>query len=145
MLNKNSREMTVTGGCLCGAVRYSSASAPRMVRACWCRLCQYLAAGNSTVNVCFSTADVAITGVLTDYASVADSGNRMHRRFCPTCGTPMFSEAEARPHLIFIRAGTLDDPEIAAPQATIWASAAPQWACINETLPRFENQPPPAT
>jgi hypothetical protein len=28
----------------------------------------------------------------------------------PKCGTPMFSEAESRPTLIFVRAGTLDDP-----------------------------------
>lgn len=136
--------MTITGQCLCGAVRYSSTSQPITTRTCWCRLCQYLGAGSATVNVCFSKADVTITGALTDYASVADSGNRMHRRFCPTCGTPMFSEAEARPHLIFIRAGTLDDPELGAPSVTIWTEAAPSWACVNETLPKFGGQAPPA-
>jgi len=68
---------------------------------------------------------VTITGALRDYVSVADSGNRMHRRFCPTCGTHLFSEAEARPNLIFIRAGTLDDPEGAKPVATIWTASAP--------------------
>ena len=41
-------------------------------------------------------------------------------------------------------AGTLDDPEIAKPASTIWASAAPSWACINDTLPKVERQPPPA-
>ena len=135
--------MTITGGCLCGAVRYSSTSKPVTARTCWCRLCQYLAAGSATVNVCFSRADVTITGQLSDYPSTADSGNRMHRRFCPTCGTPMFSEAEARPHLIFIRAGTLDDPEIGKPLASIWTKSAPSWACVSETLPKFEGQPPP--
>ena len=33
----------------------------------------------------------------------------MHRRFCPDCGTQLFSEAESRPHLIFVRNGALDD------------------------------------
>ncbi len=135
--------MAITGKCLCGAVRYSSTSPPIAARSCWCRVCQYLGAGNATVNVCFSKADVTVTGTLTDYPSVADSGNRMHRKFCPTCGTPMFSEAESRPHLIFIRAGTLDDPEIGAPGATIWVKEAPRWACISETLPRHDAQPPP--
>ena len=101
-------------------------------------------AGSATVNAGFYKKDVTVTGELTDYASVADSGTPMHRKFCPACGTAMFSEAETRPHLIFIRAGTLDDPGIAAPQATIWTKMAPQWACINETLPQFEGQPPPA-
>jgi len=59
----------------------------------------------------------------------------MHRRFCPSCGTPLFSEAEARPHLIFVRVGTFDDPNLATPAMTIWTSSAPRWACIDTELP----------
>jgi hypothetical protein len=136
--------MEVTGGCLCRQVRYRITAAPIVTRVCWCRDCQYLAAGSGTVNVCFPTSAIAIEGETKDYRSVADSGNVMHRRFCPSCGTALFSEAEIRPHLIFVRAGTLDDPEIAKPAATIWTSSAPSWACINENLPRIERQPPPA-
>jgi len=136
--------MQIAGGCLCGSVRFRITAAPIITRACWCRLCQYLGAGSSTVNVCFPREAVAVEGETRDYRSVADSGNVMHRRFCPQCGTPLFSEAEARPHLIFVRAGTLDDPEIAKPAATIWTSAAPTWACIDERIPRVEGQPPPA-
>jgi len=69
----------------------------------------------------------------------------MYRRFCEACGTPLFSEAEARPHLIFVRAGTLDDPAIAKPAMTIWTSQAPRWACIDDSIPKVEQQPPPAT
>jgi hypothetical protein len=68
----------------------------------------------------------------------------MHRRFCPMCGTPLFSEAEARPHLIFARVGTFDNPDLAKPAMTIWTASAPSWACINADLPRLEGQPPPA-
>src|SRR5580698_3987211 len=105
--------MLITGRCLCGAVHYQSTAAPITARVCWCRLCQYLAAGNGTVNVCFPRPTFTFEGELSDYQSIADSGNVMHRRFCPTCGTPMFSESEARPHLIFVRAGTLDNRELA--------------------------------
>lgn len=135
--------MTISGGCLCGAVRYRTDADPIITRLCWCRVCQYLALGNAAVSVCFPTQGMSITGEMRDFASTADSGNRMHRRFCPTCGTQLFSEAEARPHLIFVRAGTLDDPEIARPAATIWTASAPSWACIDETLPKWEGQPPP--
>ncbi|HXQ10601.1 MAG TPA: GFA family protein [Caulobacteraceae bacterium] len=112
-------------------------------RTCWCRLCQALGGGSATVNVCFPTEGFAITGETADYVSLADSGARMHRRFCPRCGTPLFSEAEPRPHLIFVRAGALKDREIAAPTATIWTSEAPSWACIDPDIPRVEGQPPP--
>ena len=133
----------ITGGCLCKAVRYRMTAAPMATRVCWCRVCQYLGAGSGTVNVCFPTNAMTIEGETRDYRSLADSGNVMHRRFCPTCGTTLFSEAESRPHLIFVRAGTLDDPEIARPGATIWTSQAPSWACIDESLPKNERQPPP--
>jgi hypothetical protein len=104
-----------------------------------------LGAGSGTVNVCFPSDKVRVEGELRDYESVADSGNTMHRRFCPRCGTQVFSQAESRPHLIFVRAGTLDDPEIARPAATIWTSVAPSWACFDDALPRVAGQPPPVT
>jgi hypothetical protein len=137
--------MNITGGCLCRAVRYRIGAPPIITRVCWCRLCQYLGSGNGTVNVCFPREAVSIEGELRDFRSVADSGNAMHRRFCPTCGTQLFSEAEARPHLIFVRAGTLDDREVARPAATIWTSQAPSWACIDGSLPRDAAQPPPVS
>ena len=136
--------MKITGKCLCGAVHWESSEAPIVTRWCWCRECQYLGAGSGTVNAAFRTATFTVTGKTSDYVSIADSGNRMHRRFCPVCATPLFSEAESRPHLIFARVGTFDDPELAKPAMTIWTSSAPNWACINEDLPRLEGQPPPA-
>jgi hypothetical protein len=66
-----------------------------------------------------------------------------HRGFCPTCGTPLFSAAEVRPHLIYVRAGTLDDPEVARPAVTVWTSSAPSWACFDPGIPQVERQPPP--
>ena len=136
--------MNITGGCLCRAVRYSISAAPIVTRACWCRLCQYVGAGGSTVNACFPSDALAVSGELRDYHSLADSGNPMLRRFCPQCGTHLFSGTSARPHLTFVRAGTLDDPELARPAVTIWTSTAPSWACFDERLPKFERQPPPA-
>jgi hypothetical protein len=137
--------MDITGSCLCRAVRYRISSPPILARVCWCRLCQYLASGSGTVNVCFPSSAVSVAGELRDFLSVADSGNRMHRRFCPTCGTQIFSAAEARPHLVFVRAGTLDNREIAKPSATIWTSEAPSWACIDASLPSLPAQPPPVS
>jgi hypothetical protein len=133
----------IEGGCLCGGVRYTASADPLVVRACWCRVCQYFAAGNATINLAFPSEAVTITGELRDYPSTADSGHRMHRRFCAVCGVHVTSEAEERPHLVVVRAGTLDDPELAAPGGTIWTKSAPSWAPIDPELPRFEGQPPP--
>lgn len=127
----------IKGGCLCGKVRYAATAEPLVVRACWCRVCQFFAAGNATINLAFPTESVR------DYPSTADSGRKMHRRFCPTCGVHLFSQAEERPQMLVVRAGTLDDPSIAAPQAAIWTKSAPAWAHIDPGLPHFDGQPPP--
>lgn len=133
--------MAITGGCLCGAVRYTVDAEPIATRTCWCRDCQKFGAGNATVNVIFPSKAVHIEGALQDYVSVADSGNRMHRSFCPKCGTPVTTGSEARPHLIGLRAGTLDDPESARPNLTIWTKSAPSWAVIDPGIPHVEGQP----
>jgi len=137
----------ITGGCRCGAVRYESTAMPITVRKCWCRDCQYFASGNATVNVTFLADAVTVAGPTHDFASTADSGSRMHRRFCPSCGVHLFSAAESRPHLLIVRAGTLDDPGLAQPEAVIWSASAPAWATIECDIPVHEGQiaPPAAT
>ncbi len=134
----------IEGGCLCGSVRYNSDAKPIVMRACWCRLCRYIAAGNATINLAFPSDSFTISGELRDYPSTADSGHRMHRRFCPTCGVHLFSEAEERSHLIIVRAGTLDKPELVELDAHIWTEEAPDWAYLDPEICQFERQPPPA-
>lgn len=135
----------IEGGCLCRAVRWRASAPPIVTRACWCRLCQYLATGNAAINLAFPSDALTVTGELRDYPSIADSGSHMHRRFCPVCGTHLFSAAEERPHLVFVRAGTLDDPSVTSgPQAVIWTSQAPAWAHLDPHILHYEGQAPPA-
>jgi hypothetical protein len=135
--------MAIQGGCLCGAVRFESSAEPKITRVCWCRVCQYLAAGSGTVNVFFPADTFTVRGETHTYRCVADSGNVIRRQFCPNCGTPLFTAAEARPHIIGVRAGTLDNPNLVQPAMSIWTASAPRWACIADSIPRMERQPPP--
>ena len=134
----------IVGGCLCGAVRFRSTAPPIGARHCWCRDCQHISGGNATVNVLFPTDAVTIEGETATFVNLAASGNTMQRRFCPKCGSPLFSQTSARPHIIIVRAGALDDPNLIAPSGSIWVDSAPHWACIDADLPRFPAQPPPA-
>jgi len=134
--------MTVTGGCRCGAVRYKIESEPLFVRHCWCRDCQYVGAGAGTVNVFFPSDKVKVDGALSNFMSRAASGNLMYRKFCASCGTPMFTQSEARKHLLGVRAGTLDDCELGKPQMIVWTKSAPSWANVDPSVPQHDGQPP---
>jgi hypothetical protein len=134
--------MATAGGCRCGAIRFSVAADHFTTRICWCRVYQYLGAGNGMVSVCFPSSSFSIQGEARWFESIADGGNHMQRSFCPSCGAPLFSRAEARPHLIFIRAGALDNPKLVAPTMSIWTDASPEWACFDPALPKAPGQPP---
>jgi hypothetical protein len=132
----------LVGRCLCGAVTYRISAEPVVTRVCWCRACQHLAA-NGTVNVLVPTTALETTGELSEYLSIAESGNEMRRRFCPRCGSHLFANSSARPQFTVVRAGTLDDPSAVRPAVNIWASSAPDWACLDRNLQRVEQQPTP--
>lgn len=135
--------MPHTGGCLCGAVRYSIDAEPIRARMCWCRDCQHIASGSATVNVLFPEEAVTFTGAVTEFVRIADSGNRVHRGFCPTCGAQLYSSTvEPKGAPMRIRAGTLDNPELCAPSAVIWTDSAPSWAPIDPALPSYGKGPP---
>ena len=129
-----------TGRCLCGAVSFRLTAEPLTTRICWCKVCQHLA-GNGTANAMVPTSALEISGELSSYTSVADSGNEINRRFCPRCGTHLFANASARPMATVVRIGNFDDPSSLRPVSNIWASSAPAWACLDSNLERVEHQP----
>lgn len=131
-----------TGSCLCGAVQYTITADPLATRICWCTDCQKIAA-NGTVNIIVSTDTVSHSGQLEQYISTADSGDEMVRRFCPQCGTHIFSNSSSTPQFTGIRAGTLSDPSSVKPTANIWVRSAPAWACMDPGLDMVDQQPTP--
>jgi len=133
--------MPRNGGCRCKAIRFTLTAEPVSTRVCWCRDCQFWAAGNSAVNIIVPQAAVQVDGTPTRYDSLADSGHRMRRSFCATCGTPVFSQSLENTDYLVIRVGALDDASDLRPDVTIWTDSAPDWAVIDPALPSFPRQP----
>ena len=131
-----------SGSCLCGAVTYQVEGEPLTARICWCRTCQKFSA-NGTVNAIFPRAAIDPKGELSCYESPADSGNLISRHFCAKCGTQLFANSSAFPQFRALRVGTLDEPSSIKPQVNIWASSAPEWACLDASLKSEARQPAP--
>lgn len=131
-----------SGRCLCGAVSYCLSGEPIAARVCWCKDCQHIAS-NGTVNAIVNTDSLTINGELSEFISVAESGNHVRRRFCPICGGHLFANSSARPQYTVVRIGTLDEPSSISPTMNIWTKSAPTWACFDENLDLIEGQAPP--
>ena len=131
-----------SGRCLCGAVSYHFSGETIAARICWCKDCQHIAS-NGTANAVVNTDSLIINGELSEFISVAESGNQIRRRFCPTCGSHLFANSSARPQYTVVRIGTLDEPSSISPTMNIWTKSAPAWACFDGNLDSVEGQAPP--
>src|SRR3954470_4854536 len=98
-----------TGGCACGAVRYESTAAPVMMLNCHCRDCQRSSGGPfSSFAVVLTEAFKLLQGSPRFYASSSEMGGHTNRGFCSECGSPVFGKPDAVPHIVAIRAASLD-------------------------------------
>jgi hypothetical protein len=133
------------GRCLCGAIRYECAADPENASYCHCDDCKRATGGPYTVGVLAHAADLRILcGQVKGHTTIADSGRKITREFCPDCGSPLFTRAEKLPDSVFIKAGSLDEPERVKPGCQTWTRRAVPWAHIDENLPCFPESRPPA-
>jgi hypothetical protein len=133
----------MTGGCLCGAIRYEASGEPVFSLLCHCRDCQRANGGAYTAAVRVAAACFRVTkGEPKLYVKTADSGNRVTRAFCPGCGSPLFLQVSTRPDLVGIRVGTFDDPSWFRPEANIFVKSAQPWDYMDPKIPQYGTYPP---
>jgi len=133
----------MTGGCLCGAVRYESSGDPGFALLCHCRDCQRQSGSAYAAGLRVPAAGFRVTkGEPKNYVKAADSGNEITRAFCPDCGSMLFLRVSAKPDLVAIRVGTLDDPSGFQPAADIFVKSAQPWDYMNPNLPKYSTYPP---
>jgi hypothetical protein len=131
----------IVGGCLCGKIRYSSTAEPVMTAICHCKNCQKQAGTAFSVIVAVPKPTFSISGPLKTYNETGSSGKPVHRNFCPECGSPITTEVDAMPALVFIKAGTLDDTSSLAPTMEIFCSSAQPWTNRPNKLQKFARAP----
>jgi len=76
------------------------------------------------------------------YVSASDAGNRVTRAFCPECGCPLFIRVSARPDIVGLRVGSLDDPSQFRPEVDIFVKSAQPWDHMDPDLPKHQAYPP---
>ena len=136
---------TLTGGCLCGAIRYTVSVPITELRACHCRDCQKASGAGGSVNAVIPRSALDITqGNPKRYAVTADSGRTLYRYFCGDCGSPIYGQRATSPETAVLRIGTLDNPPGNMKiTANIWTRSARPWAYIDPASVQHPGQPDP--
>jgi hypothetical protein len=142
-LNKkgNTMKLPLSGGCLCGAVRYEILAEPAKAVNCHCRTCQKAMGAAYSAFFLVPAEALKISGECTEYATTAGSGNTIYRAFCPICGTTLFGRHDAPGGLRPVAAATLDDPGVFKPEMDIWVADAQPWDIMHPDLPKFAGNP----
>jgi hypothetical protein len=96
----------VTGGCLCGRVRYRATPSHRKGYYCHCRMCRLATGTVHATWINLKKAEVTWTG---DAPTWHASSRIAERGFCGRCGTPLaFQHPDS--DSMDLTVGSLDDP-----------------------------------
>jgi hypothetical protein len=131
----------VHGGCLCRDVRYRARTAAARTMVCHCHACQKQAGSAFSILFVIARDAIEITGAMAVFEHLGDSGQAVQRHFCGRCGSPIISTLAARPAIVAVKAGTLDDPGWLAPRLHVWCASAQPWVDIPDTAARHARAP----
>ena len=135
-------ETRLTGGCLCGALRYVVNGAPRFMGHCYCGDCRKASGSGFIPFIGVASTAVRFTGATRSFTSKSANGTDAVRNFCAACGSLVFGGVAGKDQSHTIYAGTLDDPSLFRPQIAIFTRGRPDWAVIPAALTTFEGMPP---
>lgn len=117
---------THSGGCQCGAVRFTTTGAPVRAMACHCVTCKQRTGAAYGIGIYFRDEQVVFNDAPRGtYRFHSDeSGRWVSNEFCPSCGSAVSWTLEMRPGLRAIAGGSFDDPDWFTLQAHIWTRSA---------------------
>ena len=127
------------GRCACGAVQYTLRAAPLIVHACHCRDCQRNTGAAFAVNLWIEGDRLELSGALfvQRLPSGEGKGQDLHR--CAQCGVAIFTRYLATPgDMVFVRAGTLEDPGVIEPDVHIFTRSKVPWLQLPDGARAFE-------
>ena len=129
------RKNELTGGCVCGAVRYRLASAPFDAGYCHCSICRR---SSGAPVLAFATVPMA------DFSLIAGEPRRRRssgvgvRWFCGDCGAQLAIHVDHQPDTIDFALASLDDQGSLRPTFHIFCAERIPWFNTRDTYPRFD-------
>ena len=128
------KTMPITGGCMCGAIRYEATEPPHRVGYRHCRKCQ-----KWTGNLFYSLAIFrsAVFRITQGEPRFYNTSDWVERGFCANCGTQVCDRQVKGSDLVGAAIGSLDHPEDWPPDAHWGVESQIPWLNIDDDLPRL--------
>ncbi|MDQ2877902.1 MAG: GFA family protein [Pseudomonadota bacterium] len=133
-------DVTMTGGCQCGRVRYTVAVHDDEAYLCHCRMCQKATGGFAAAFKNVRQTEVTWEREPDRYASSPIA----KRGFCSACGTPLTFQFDEGSEMLDLTVGSFDDPSRLRPTSHFSAENAHEAWLDTKDLPRMrteEHQP----
>ena len=130
-----------TGRCLCGNVRYQCEGNLGPAHYCHCEDCRRCTGSINVAVQVESRSFKIIAGNPRGFTKRADSGNPLTRYFCPECGAPLYTVSPVHPDVLYVKAGSLDDPHHVQPRRQNWIQSKVSWTTIDPDLPASPKNP----
>ena len=132
----------LTGGCLCGEVRYTLREGMRLnAYACHCTDCQTRTGSAFSEHMLFAMSDLDISGDLDIGEYRQPSGANSRIVGCARCKTRLYATNDTREGLASLRCGTLDDSSSFVPVAHFWVKSKQPWITLPEGAKTLDEQP----
>jgi hypothetical protein len=130
----------LTGGCLCGGVRYAISGPLRHASHCHCAMCRkhHGAAFGSYASV--RRADFRFEAGASLVGRYASSSG-VERGFCTRCGSTLFWDAIENRESFGVALGTVDGDPGVRPSLHIFVGSKAAWFELTDDLPRHETSP----
>ena len=130
----------MTGGCMCGSVRFVASGAPFDVTHCHCHSCRKHNGAAVVTLAGYKASDVAFSGTERKFY---ESSPGVKRAFCGDCGAPLTWEGDGGElgAIIEFHISTLDHPEDLKPTAHAFEVERLPWMEVADDLPRYEGFP----
>ncbi|WP_166268943.1 GFA family protein [Marinobacter caseinilyticus] len=125
--------MIHTGSCLCDGVQFRLIGPLEPIQICHCAQCRKAQGSAFAANIpVAATAFELISGaaLLVRYASSPGKA----RVFCGQCGSPVFSQRDAAPETLRVRAGLIDGPLKLPLSSHAFTASKADWWTITDTL-----------
>ncbi len=133
----------LTGGCLCGGVRWELSEPPLAASYCHCTRCQRRSGTAASAQARVAPGSLRIVQGEELVREWVPPGDGWPKCFCSVCGSALWSRSREEPRDYSVRLGTFDgDPGVRPSYHQFVAFAAPWEPLPDDGLPRYDERRP---